>query len=70
MYETETNASLARREIKAVMSLLLQVDRGLSVETFVLPLHVGETCEVIGVHERQIDLRGELGVNQKYSHPR
>lgn len=39
------------------MSLLLQVDRGLSVETLILSLHVGKTCEVIGVDERQIDLR-------------
>ncbi len=39
------------------MSLLLQVDRGLSVEALVLSLHVGETCEVIGVNEGEIDLK-------------
>lgn len=39
------------------MSLLLQIDRGLSVETLVLSLHVGEACEVVGVNEGQIDLK-------------
>lgn len=38
------------------MPLLLQVDRGLSVETLVFSLHVGEAREVIRVDERQIDL--------------
>lgn len=47
------------------MSLLFQVDRGLSVEALVLSLHVGETCEVVGVNEGQIDLREKLNVNQK-----
>lgn len=42
---------MAHSEIKAIISLLLQVDRGLSVETFVLSLHVGQTCKVIGVNE-------------------
>lgn len=44
-------------QIKEIMCLLLQVNRGLSVETLILSLHVGETCEVVGVNERQIDLR-------------
>lgn len=43
--------------IKAITLVLLQVDRGLSVETLVLSLHVGETGEVIGVNEGQVDLR-------------
>lgn len=38
------------------MPLLLQVDRGLSVETLVFSLHVGEAREVIRVDKRQIDL--------------
>lgn len=57
MYETEMNVPSACSQINAIMPLLLQVDRGLSVETLVLPLHVGEACEVIGVDEGQIHLR-------------
>lgn len=38
-------------------SILLKVDGGFSVEALVLPFHVGETCEVIGINEGQIDLR-------------
>lgn len=57
IHKTETNIPFALKQIKAIMSLLLQVDRGLPVETLVLSLHVGETCEVIGVDERQIDLK-------------
>lgn len=53
----ETNDPFSLHEMKAIMSLLLQIDRGLSVETLVLSLHVGETCEVIGVDEGQIDLK-------------
>lgn len=43
--------------IKAIMPSLFQVDGGLSVETLVLPLHVGEACEVVGVNKGKIDLR-------------
>lgn len=43
-------------EIKAILPLLLQVDGGLSVETLVLPLHVGEAREVVGVNEGEIHL--------------
>lgn len=43
--------------IKAITALLLQVDGGLSVETLVLSLHVGEACEVVGVNKGKIDLR-------------
>lgn len=47
------------------MSLLLQVDRRLSVKTFVLSLHVGETCEVIGVDEGQINLKNANAMSVK-----
>lgn len=45
------------KAIKAILPLLLQVDGGLSVETLVLPLHVGEACKVVGVNEGEIHLR-------------
>lgn len=56
---TETNVTQAHKEIKLLKPLLFKVDGGLSVEALVLSLHVGETCEVIGVHKRQVNLKSE-----------
>ena len=56
-HEAETNVPRAPEEIKAILPLLLQVDGGLSVETLVLPLHVGEAREVVGVNEGEIHLK-------------
>lgn len=39
--------------------LLFQVEGGLPVEALVLRLHVSEACEVVGIHEREVDLRGK-----------
>lgn len=68
---------LCRAQEGIKTSILLQIDGGFSVETLVLPFHVGETCEVIGVNKGQIDLRGEkkskaerqLPQEQLKSHP-
>lgn len=38
--------------------LLLQVDGRLSVEALVLPLHVGEAREVVGIDKGKVDLVG------------
>lgn len=36
--------------------LLFQVEGGLPVEALVLRLHVSEAREVVGIHEREVDL--------------
>lgn len=38
--------------------LLFQVEGGLPVEALVLRLHVSEAREVVGIHEREVDLGG------------
>jgi len=48
--------STCHPQVLVPQHLLLQVERGLPVEALVLRLHVSEACEVIGVHEREVDL--------------
>lgn len=42
--------------------LLFQVEGGFPVEALVLRLHVSEACEVVGIHEREVDLGGVNGI--------